>query len=356
VAAAREPDRASHAAPPGPEPGAGPGEQPGQPAAGQRPQQTQQQTPPRQTPPADATSTPGDRRAEVVSLAAAAAARVAAGQAKRQEPGTGAAPDSATTPGSSVAAESGTAPAPRSAGAPTRPAHPVDAGRLVDAVVAAVPPPGPGAYLAAPGELPPRDAAELLRTCQVPAERLTDRANTSILVAALAQTVAVAAAWFASLRVLPRTIRPAAFLARTVTRLAFELVHDVTRGHRRVTIGTGAALVGVGLAGAIGTAGITSGLGVLVAMVGLVMVSLTSWRRLPAGLAVAGVGLLGVIAAAGVIPALHDRLFPWLSDHAVPYLADHPWAWAAVFGLLVLPPVWSVVEAVLTRRSRRDGH
>jgi patatin-related protein len=286
---------------------------------------------PRTPPPPDGAPTPAGQGADVVSLAAAAAARVAAGRRP------GAAPDHAAAPDRGPARADGE----------RRPDRPVDA------VAATVPAPPPARRQSGAGELPPGAADELLRACQVSAERLTDRANTPILIATLAQTVAVAVAWFASLRALPRTVRPAAFAARSVTRLAFELVYDVTRGHRRVTIATGAALLGVGLAGAIWTSGVTSGLGVLVGLVGLVMINLTSWRRLPGGMAIVGVGLLGVVAAAGVIPAVGDRLFPWLSDHAVPYLADHPWAWAAVFGLLVLPPIWSIVEAVQNRRPRR---
>lgn len=197
------------------------------------------------------------------------------------------------------------------------------------------------------------DVDEVLRACRISEERLTDRQNTPILVTTLAQTLAILTGWLASLRILPRSFRPAAFVARTIARLAFELVHDVTRGRRRITIATGAGLLGVGIAGAVTVRGVVGGLGILVALVGLLMISLTSWRRLPGGLAVVGCGLLGVIAAAGVIPVLSERLFPWLRDDAVPYLADRPWAWAAVFGLLVLPPVWSIVEAVLARRDRR---
>uniref|UniRef100_UPI0021C0F26E hypothetical protein n=1 Tax=Frankia gtarii TaxID=2950102 RepID=UPI0021C0F26E len=93
--------------------------------------------------------------------------------------------------------------------------------------------------------------------------------------------------------------------------------------------------------------------GILGALLGLLMIGLTSWRRVPGGLAVLAAGLIAVIAAAGAFPVLHDPLFSWLSDDAVPYLADHPWAWATVFGALVLPGAWSLAEAVTTRRVRR---
>ncbi|MCK9898830.1 patatin-like protein [Frankia sp. Cpl3] len=192
----------------------------------------------------------------------------------------------------------------------------------------------------------------VLRTCRVADERLTDRANSAILVAAVAQTLAVLTAWLASLRALPRPLRPAVAAARTVTRLAHAAVDNLARRRYRVTITTGAVLFLAGLAGAVTQAGLLGGLGLLVTAVGLLMIGVTSWRTLTGGLTVAGVGGLAVLAAAGLIPAAGDRLFPWLRDDAVPYLADHPWAWAAVFTLLVLPPLWSLADLLRPRRRR----
>ncbi|MCL9798468.1 DUF3376 domain-containing protein, partial [Frankia sp. AgKG'84/4] len=200
--------------------------------------------------------------------------------------------------------------------------------------------------------LPRAAVDEVLRACEVPAERLTDPAQGPILVTALAQIVAVATAWAASSRFLPRPVWPVAFLARVATRVGFELVRDVAHRRRRVVIGFGAALVGLGVAGGLIFAGALGALGVALALLGLVVLGVPSWRRLPGGLAVLAAGLLVVIAAAGVIPVLHDRLFDWLRDDVVPYLDRHPWAWATVFALLVAPGGWSLAEAVTTRRAR----
>ncbi len=202
------------------------------------------------------------------------------------------------------------------------------------------------------GTLPRAAVDEVLRACEVPAERITDPAQGPILVTALAQIVAVATAWAASSRFLPRPAWPVAFLARVATRVGFELVRDVAHRRRRVMIGFGAALVGLGVSGGLIFAGALGALGVALALLGLVVLGVPSWRRLPGGLAVLAAGLLVVIAAAGVIPVLHDRLFDWLRDDVVPYLDHHPWAWATVFALLVAPGGWSLAEAVTTRRAR----
>jgi hypothetical protein len=199
----------------------------------------------------------------------------------------------------------------------------------------------------------PDDAARLLQACRVPTEELTDAANTAVLITTLAQVLAVVTAWFATLRVLPRTLRPAAWIARTATRLAYELVHDTTRRRRRGTVAVGGALLVGGVVVATTSPGAVGAIAVAAALAGLVVVGLTTWRRLPATFAALGCGVLGVLAAAGFVPALADELFPWLADEAVPYLAEHPWAWLAVFGLLLLPPVWSLAEVVAGYRGRR---
>ncbi len=289
-------------------------------------------TPPASTKPPTSTSPAGNADgtmagastgAEVISLAAAAAARVAASQRAAGAPATAQEPPPATT-------------------ATSQPSTPPR-------------PPGLSGVPVAPGMLAPRAVDDVLRACQVPAERITDRAQGPILVTDLVQIVAVVAAWIATMRILPRPLRPAAFVVRTAARLAWELVRDVSHGRRRVVIGLGAALVVLGIVGGVVSSGVVGGLGILVALLGLLMIGLTSWRRVPGGLAVLAAGLIAVIAAAGVFPVLHDRLFDWLEDDAVPYLADHPWAWATVFGALVLPGAWSLAEALTTRRARRRG-
>ncbi|SQD97558.1 patatin-like protein [Parafrankia sp. BMG5.11] len=204
-----------------------------------------------------------------------------------------------------------------------------------------------------PAQLDPADAARVLRACRVSDERLTDRANSPILAITVAQVLAVLTGWLASLRALPRPLRPAVAAVRAIARVAYALVDDVTRGRRRATIALGTVLLAAGLAGALILSGPMGGVGLLVAVTGLLLISLTGWRVLPAGLAVVGVAGLAVVAAAGVIPVVGDHLFPWLHDDAVPYLADHPWAWAAVFGLLMLPPVWSLAELLRPRRRSR---
>ncbi|WP_462186450.1 DUF3376 domain-containing protein, partial [Frankia sp. CcWB2] len=256
------------------------------------------------------------RGAKVISLAAAAAARVAAGRTGAHRP---------------VGVDSSAL-----ARRPPRP-------------------PGLSGVPVTPGALPPRAVDEVLEACRVSDERITDAAQGPILVTALAQIVAVVVAWAASTRRLPRPLRPVAFLARAVTRLAFEMIRDVTHGRRRMTIAVGTAMVGLGTAGGLTGSGILGGLGIVVGLIGLLMIGLTGWRHLPGGLAVVGAGLIAVFAAAGAVPVIHDRLFPWLHDDVVPYLADHPWAWATVFGALVLPALWSVAEALTTRRARRNG-
>ncbi|MCK9894353.1 patatin-like protein [Frankia sp. AgB32] len=205
------------------------------------------------------------------------------------------------------------------------------------------------------GTLPRAAVDEVMRACEVPGERITDPAQGPILVTSLAQIVAVATAWAASSRFLPRPAWPAAFLARVAARVGFELVRDVAHRRRRVMIAFGAALVGLGIAGGLIFSGALGALGIALGLLGLLVLGVPSWRRLPGGLAVAAAGLLVVIAAAGVIPVLHDRLFDWLRDDVVPYLDRHPWAWATVFALLVAPGVWSLAEAVTTRRARRRG-
>ncbi|ABW16591.1 Patatin [Parafrankia sp. EAN1pec] len=204
-----------------------------------------------------------------------------------------------------------------------------------------------------PAQLDPADTARVLRACRVSDERLTDRANSPILAITVAQVLAVLTGWLASLRALPRPLRPAVAAVRAVARVAYALVDDVTRGRRRATIALGTVLLAAGLAGALVLSGPMGGVGLLVAVTGLLLISLTGWRVLPAGLAVVGVAGLAAVAAAGVIPVVGDHLFPWLHDDAVPYLADHPWAWAAVFGLLMLPPVWSLAELLRPRRRSR---
>lgn len=204
-----------------------------------------------------------------------------------------------------------------------------------------------------PAQLDPADAARVLRACRVSDERLTDRANSPILAITVAQVLAVLTGWLTSLRALPRPLRPAVAAVRAVARVAYALVDDVTRGRRRATIALGTVLLAAGLAGALVLSGPMGGVGLLVAVTGLLLISLTGWRVLPVGLAVVGVAGLAAVAAAGVIPVVGDHLFPWLHDDAVPYLADHPWAWAAVFGLLMLPPVWSLAELLRPRRRSR---
>ena len=221
----------------------------------------------------------------------------------------------------------------------------VDASDGADAAVAA------GDHVEAAAA--PDEAATLLQACRVPAEALTDAANTAVFITTLARVLAVVTAWFATLQVLPRTLRPAAWIASTATRIAFELVDDTTRRRRRGTVAAGGVLLVGGGIVATTSSGATGALAVAAALAGLVVVGLTSWRRLPATFAVLGCGVLGVLAAAGFVPVLADWLFPWLSDDAVPYLADHPLAWLAAFNLLLLPPVWSLAEVVLGYRARR---
>lgn len=316
------------------------------------------------TSPSPAGSTDGTRAgastgAEVISLAAAAAARVAASQRTTAEQAT---PETATaetaTAEQRATAEKQSPTGRRAMAAPATtqeppPAMPAASGPSPPQRPSAPPrPPGLSGVPVAPGMLAPREVDGVLRACQVPAERITDRAQGPILVTALVQIIAVIAAWTATMRILPRPLRPAAFVVRTAARLAYELVRDVSHGRRRVVIGLGAALVLLGVAGGLVSSGAVGGLGLLIALLGLLMVGLTSWRRVPGGLAVLAAGLIAVIAAAGVFPVLHDRLFDWLEDDAVPYLADHPWAWATVFAALVLPGAWSLAEALTTRRAR----
>jgi len=255
--------------------------------------------------------------AAVISLAAAAAARVAA-----REAGTGTATPTAAT---AAAACRSRIPGPDSD-------QPV-----------------------APGLLPPGAVDVVLRACRVSDERITDSAQGPILVSDLAQIVAVVTAWLTTARLVPRPVRPVAFLARTAARLSYELVRDVAHGRRRVMIALGVVLVALGTAAGVICSGFPGAFGIVVALLGLLVLGVPSRRRLPGGLAVVAAGALVVVAAAGAIPVLRDPLFDWLHDDAVPYLADHPWAWATTVGMLVLPGAWSLAEALTTRRARRRG-
>ncbi|MCL9760755.1 patatin-like protein [Frankia sp. AiPa1] len=204
-----------------------------------------------------------------------------------------------------------------------------------------------------PVVLPATAVSDVLRACTVPDERITDSTQSPILVTELARIGAVLASWLASAPFLPRPVRPVAFLIRTAARIGSELVRDLAQRRRLVVIVLGLPLLVLGAVGALVGSGSVGALGIVAGLLGLVVVGVPDWRRLPGGLAVAGAGTLVLLAAAGVIPVLHDRLFDWLREDAVPYLADHPYAWALVFLALVAPGGWSLADVLLARRVRR---
>ncbi|MGF7233563.1 MAG: patatin-like protein, partial [Frankia sp.] len=200
--------------------------------------------------------------------------------------------------------------------------------------------------------LPLASAESVLRACRVSEETFTSQLSSPMMTSLLARAAAVGAGMIATAGDVPRSLRPALWTLRAVTRLVYELTRRVTHGRRDTT--TILALVfligGFGLSTS--TIGAVGAVGLLAALVGAALLALVVWRRLTQVIAGIGITLLIAVAAAGFVPVLKRHLFPWLHDTVVPYLADHPVTWAAVFILLLVPPVTTLVGlAVHTRRS-----
>jgi hypothetical protein len=203
------------------------------------------------------------------------------------------------------------------------------------------------------GRLDASGAESVLRACRVSEETFSSQLSSPMMTSVIARTAAVGAGMVATAGEIPRSLRPALWVLRTVTRLAYELTRRVTHGRPDTTTIIALVLLvgGVGLAtSSISVIGV---IGVIAALVGFALLFLVAWRRLTQVIAGVVVALLIAAAGAGFVPVFKRHVFPWLADSVVPYLADHPVAWAAVFVLLLVPPVTTL--AGLATRTRRPA-
>ncbi len=205
------------------------------------------------------------------------------------------------------------------------------------------------------GRLPVASAESVLRACRVSEETFTAQLSSPMMTSVLARAAAVSAGMIATAGEVPRSLRPALWTLRAITRLVYELTRRVTHGRRDTTTLLALVLLIGGFGLATSTISVIGVVGLLAALVGAGLLVLVVWRRLTQVIAAVGATALVAVAAAGFVPVLKRHLFPWLRDTVVPYLADHPVTWAAVFVLLLVPPVTTLVGlAVHTRSSPSD--
>jgi patatin-related protein len=196
------------------------------------------------------------------------------------------------------------------------------------------------------------DAGAVLRACRISTETIAGEASSDLATRTITQAAAVAAAMVTTAAPAPRTLRPALTTLRTVTLLAYETVQRLTHGRRDTTALLALFLLVGGAAAATSSITVLGAVGVVAILVGFTLLCLVIWRQLARVVAGVAIAVVVLVACAGLIPVLKRHLFGWLHDSAVPYLEHHPAAWAAVFLLLLVPPVTTLLGLVEHRRSK----
>jgi patatin-related protein len=205
-------------------------------------------------------------------------------------------------------------------------------------------PPGPvdGAWV--------NRVAATLPACPIPAERLDGEVGTPLFTRTVTQTLAVAtAAGTTTKKKPPVSLAPAISTARTATATAYLATRE-TKGDGKRLAWLGLLALGIGIASMFVSVPLVGAAGLVLLLAGAILLGVGLWRRVTpiAGLVVALAVIL--LAAAPWLPFLHDRLFSWLERTALPFIEQHAWIWTALFLLVLVPPVWMVVDKIPWRR------
>ncbi|MGW7522986.1 patatin-like protein [Streptomyces sp. NPDC054783] len=197
-------------------------------------------------------------------------------------------------------------------------------------------------------EVTRENAQQLLNQCQISKETLSGEVGTPLLTRTVVQTMAVTANAVEAATIGWKPLRPLMTMLSKALRLACTTV-DLTA---RRPLMAGLGLLAIGAFAASSTASWISAAGLIAVLAGIIVLAVVAPRKLAYVSTGVLVAALAVLAAAGFIPYVKATLFPWLSNCAIPYLRDHPWAWAAFFCVLLVPPFW-MVRDVFPRRPRQ---
>jgi len=198
--------------------------------------------------------------------------------------------------------------------------------------------------------VPDAKAAEVVRACQVPAEKIASEVGSALFTRTVTRTAAVAVKAVDMGKAMPGFLRPVLTGARTVTSLAYRVTSIGPAA--RYPLFAGLALIALGVLASTSTVNVLSAAGLVAVLAGLLIVAVGAARRIVLALAIVTVAAGAALAAAAYIPLLRDHLFPWLEKTAVPSLAKHPAQWAILVVFVLLPPLWTIA-VIIQRVTRR---
>ncbi|BBX47254.1 patatin-like protein [Mycobacterium cookii] len=209
-----------------------------------------------------------------------------------------------------------------------------------------------GAVGNAGGVVPETKVDEVLRACQIPAEKITSETDSRQFAQTVTRAAAVATKMVDLGNTTPVSLRPVLTTARTVTSLAYR-VSTVGPAARRPFF-AGLFLIALGVLASTSTIHVLDVAGLLAVLVGVLLVAVSNANRITLALAIVTTALGVALATAAYMPLLRDHLFPWLQNDVVPNLARHPAQWAMVVTFVLLPPIWTVVLIIETmiKKSR----
>ncbi|MFC4081439.1 patatin-like protein [Amycolatopsis samaneae] len=208
---------------------------------------------------------------------------------------------------------------------------------------------------------PPADDVETQRVfqaCQVSAEKIEDERGSMLLTSTLIKAGAAGMNAAAGAAKVPKSVQPAVGFAQTTGRSAWWVTRGAVRLGRPWNLIAAAVtmLAGFVLGGNGGQllqwVGLPVAAGALVFLVVSLITLRRTWRMV---LTVLGVLIVAALLFAAFLPPIAEPLFGWLGEVVAGWRrGEAPVWWLVVAALLVLPAVWTPLDA-LTRRLRRSA-